>query len=371
MDIQVLQEELAKAISIASRFSSTRVQLPVLANILLEVTKNKLIVSATNLEISVSYSLGAKVEKEGSITIPSRVISELISNLKSGQINLKAEKEILEINSSDFESKLSGMNASDFPAVPKEIGSGGIVIPAEKFQKALGKVLFSVSSDETRPVLTGVLMIVKKGELVMVSTDGFRLSREKIKIEEKGEEEKRFIIPKSILSEILRIQGDENIEFLYKKMDSQVVFATSSVTLSSRVIEGEFPDFEKIIPKDTKIKINADKYEFARTVKLASVFAKDSANVVKLQISKGDVEIVAESQQYGSQKGKFDIKGEGVGGTDKFQIAFNYRFLEEFLSACESEDVQAEFSDPNSPSLFLDSKDENFIHIIMPVRLQS
>ena len=214
-------------------------------------------------------------------------------------------------------------------------------------------------------------MIVKKGELVMVSTDGFRLSREKIKIEEKGEEEKRFIIPKSILSEILRIQGDENIEFLYKKMDSQVVFATSSVTLSSRVIEGEFPDFEKIIPKDTKIKINADKYEFARTVKLASVFAKDSANVVKLQISKGDVEIVAESQQYGSQKGKFDIKGEGVGETDKFQIAFNYRFLEEFLSACESEDVQAEFSDPNSPSLFLDSKDENFIHIIMPVRLQS
>ncbi len=369
MQVQVLQEELNKAITLCSRFASSRVQLPVLANILLEADNNKLRVCSTNLEVSVSINLGAKVLEKGSITIPSKVITEIISNLKSGTVDLTSEKEILTIKSNDFESNITGMNAADFPITPQDLGAESIKFPFEGFKNSLSRVLFSVSNDETRPVLTGILMILKDGEVVLVSTDGFRLSQKKIKI--KGNTvEKKIIIPKNTLSELARISGGVDFEFSVKKADNQIVLGISNVIMASRIIDGEFPDFEKIIPKETKFKVLVDKDELLRTIKLASVFAKDSANVVKLSINDKTMEVTAESNQSGTQKGKVDIKVTGS-LEGKFEIAFNYRFLEEFLNAIDSDEVQIEFSDPNSPVLFLDLKDTEYLHIIMPVRLQS
>lgn len=369
MKVQVLQEDLGKALSICSRFASTRVQLPVLANILLETNKNKLRVCSTNLEVSVSLSIGSKVLEEGSITIPSRIITELITNLKSGQIDLISEKENLIIKNSDFESRISGMNPSDFPVTPRDIGAGSLKLPLEEFKNSLSKVLFSVSNDETRPVLTGLLFIVKEKETILVATDGFRLSQKKLKMDG-NQEEKRIIVPKNTLSELARIGGEKEIEFAIKKSENQIIFAVSNVIMASRIIDGEFPDFEKIIPKESKFKVSLDKEEMLRTIKLASVFARDSANVVKLEIGKDTLEVSAESQQYGNQKGKVDIKTDGK-IEDKFTIAFNYRFLEEFLNSVENDEVQIELSDSNSPALFLDPKDASYLHIIMPVRLQS
>ncbi len=369
MKVQVLQDDLNKAISICSRFASSRVQLPVLANILLEADNNKLRVCSTNLEVSVSISLGAKVTEKGSITVPSKVITDIVSNLKSGTIDLVSEKEVLSIKSSEFESNVSGMNASDFPVTPQDVGAESIKFPFDGFKNSLSRVLFSVSNDETRPVLTGVLMILKVGEVVLVSTDGFRLSQKKIKIAG-NTTEKKIIIPKNTLAELSRITGSTEFEFSVKKADNQIVLGIANVVMASRIIDGEFPDFEKIIPKTTKFKILVDKEELLRCIKLASVFAKDSANVVKFLISEKTLEVTAESNQSGTQKGKVDIKLTGsVEG--KFEIAFNYRFLEEFLNAVDSEEIQIEFSDPNSPVLFLDLKDTDYLHIIMPVRLQS
>lgn len=368
MKVKILQEDLNKALGICSRFSSTRVQLPVLANILIETQKNKLRIASTNLEVSVSQLIAAKIEEEGSITVPSKMINELVSNLRPGQMEIMVKKESLEIITSDFESTLSGMNSSDFPSVPQSVGVESIKFPYDDFQSALSKVLFSVSADETRPTLTGVLFIIKENETVLVSTDGFRLSQEKLSL--KGfSDEKKVIIPKGILSELSRITGGEDVEFSFKKADNQVVLGIGNVVMSSRVIEGEFPDFEKIIPKKTTFKVNSDKHELLRNIKLASVFARDSANVVKMEFNKGSLEIKAESQQYGNQKGKVDVKIDGS-SDKKFTIAFNYRFLEDFLNSIQSEDVQMEFSEPNDPALFLDPKDNSFLHIIMPVRIQ-
>ncbi|OGM24223.1 DNA polymerase III subunit beta [Candidatus Woesebacteria bacterium RIFCSPHIGHO2_01_FULL_39_17] len=371
MKIQVLQENLAKAISTCSRFASSRVQLPVLANILLKITKSKFSVAATNLEMSISISIGAKIEKEGQITVPARVLNDLISNLSAGTVDLEVEKENLKIKSLSFESSLSGMNASDFPLIPEEVGVDVLKIPSKEILDALICTLFAVSSDETRPVLTGVLMIVKDSNLTMVATDGFRLSQKKISIG-KVKEEKKIILPKSSLVELSRLTSDEDIQFSFKKSEKQVVFGLTDIVLGSRIIEGEFPDFERIIPKETKIKVNLDREEFLRGVKLASVFARDAANVVKLTVVKDFLVVSAEGTQ-GSQKTKVEAKIDENGKTDseEFVIAFNYRFLEEFLNAIKGDEVQIEFSDPNAPALFLDPKDTNFLHIIMPVRLQA
>lgn len=369
MKVQILQENFSKALSICSRFTSSKVQLPVLANILIKAYKNKLQLSATNLETSVAINIGAKVVKEGDITVPARIITEIISNLDPGQVELEVEKELLKIKSHNFDSIVTGLNSSDFPNVPVDVGVDSFKFPGNDFLNALNSVLFAVSIDETRPVLTGVLMLVGKDYLTMVATDGFRLSQKKM-ISQDVKEDKKFILPKNVLVELLRVAEFEDVIFSHKKTDNQVVFDLKDIILSSRMIEGEFPDFERIIPKETKIRVNLDRGELLRSVKLAGVFARDSANVVKLTVSKDFLEVSAESNRSGSQKNRLDAKIKSE-LSDPFTIAFNYRFVEDFLNAIKGDNISLEFSDPNAPALFLDEKDPNFLHIIMPVRLQS
>lgn len=369
MQLETLQEDLVRALAICSRFTSTRVQLPVLANILLEASKNKLNISATNLEMSVALSVGAKVEEEGKLTVPSRIITEIVSNLNKGQLFLKSEKENLIVKNSDVESKLSGMNASDFPDIPSGLGSGNILFSLNDFALVNSKVLFSVSSEETRPVLTGVLTILRDNEVSFVATDGFRLSQLKMKKNTSVDEEKRIIIPKSTLSEVVRVSSDENINFSYKKSDNMILFGYDNALLSSRIIEGEFPDFERIIPKESGIKLDVDKDDFLRNIKLASVFAKDSANVIKMEIGKGFINVLSESQQYGKQNSKLDAKIDGD-VPEKFVIAFNFKFLEDFVNSVVGQNIKMEMSGPSDPVLFLDPKTNDYLHIIMPIRLQ-
>lgn len=372
MKLQVLQENLAKSLGICSRFASSKVQLPVLANILLKATKNQLILAATNLETSVSISLGAKVEEEGELTVPSRVISEIVTNLNPGQLSLEGEKEALKINSANFESTVSGMNPSDFPPVPQVISGEFISISSKDFQDALSACLFAVSSDETRPVLTGVLTLIADNEITFVATDGFRLSQKKIKVS-KTKADQKVIIPKGVLLELTRLaHEDDSLNLSVESNENRVLFGISAILLTSRIIEGEFPDFERIIPKTSKIKISVDKDELLQAVKLASIFARDSANVVKLGITENGVELTAESSSSGNQKKEIEAKVESdFPLKEKFVIAFNCRFLEDFLGAVKGEDIRLELSDPNAPALFLDPKDKDFLHIIMPVRLQS
>jgi DNA polymerase-3 subunit beta len=178
-------------------------------------------------------------------------------------------------------------------------------------------------------------------------------------------------LPKAILSEVSRLSPDGNIGFSYSKLSNQALFEIADTILSSRIIEGEFPDFEKIIPKETKIKVNLDKEDFLQAVKLASIFARDSANVVKISLNEGKISLLAESSATGSQKKEIEAKVESsIPQNEEFVVAFNYRFLEEYLGAVKGDSIQMELSDPNAPALFLDPGDNDFLHIIMPIRLQ-
>lgn len=374
MKLQVLQENLNKAIGIASRFTSNRAQLPILGNILLTASKSKLTVSSTNLEISVSMSVGSKIEKEGEISVPSRVLTELVANLPRETLTLEAEKEQLKISSSAFSSNILGMNTSDFPKVPSHVNKEkGMVLPKEEFSKALSKVLFASSIDETRPILTGVLFILDKGSLTLVATDGFRLSFNKIQIPGVKQVSK-MVLPKNVLSEVGRVDEGEDIVLELQEKEKQIVFGSGDTILSSRLLEGEFPDFEKIIPKTSVYKISVDKEDLLRSVKLSAPFARDNANIVKIKILKDSIKLFAESSQAGNQETKVEAKvdptppeasrGEG------FEIAFNYKFLEDFLGSVAGEEVKMEFSGVDKPGVFTDPIDSNYLHLIMPVKIQ-
>ncbi len=367
MDLEVLQENLSKALLITSRFVASRAQLPVLSNILLKGDKTKLTLSATNLETSASISLGAKIKEAGELTIPAKNFFEIVSNLTSGTIHLVSEKESLKITGSGFTGRISGMNASDFPKVPQTLKKEeSIDLSKTEFLKALPQVSFAVSADEARPILTGILFILGKKNMSLVATDGFRLSRKTIPLEGISKEIKT-VIPKNILLEVLREGGEsENLLLEIKGKEKQVVFGLGNLILSSRVLEGEFPDYEKIIPKSSGVKVRTDKEELLRAVKLSSVFARDSANIVKIKIMKDSIKLSAESSQVGNQETIIDAKAEG----ELIEISFNYKFLEDFLRVVVGEEVLMEFNNASSPGVFTDPKDPNFLHLIMPVKVQ-
>lgn len=368
MKLSVLQENLAKAITTASRFASPRAQLPILGNILLSAQKTKVSISSTNLEISVSIEMGAKVDEKGEICIPARIISELVTNLPKDTITLESEKEQLKISSSGFSSKVLGMDSTDFPKIPTSLNlEKALNIPRALLLDAIAQVIFAASIDETRPVLTGVLFIWERGSLTLVATDGFRLSQKKIKIDPL-KPAPQVILPKLILSELTRLEDGEEILYHQEEKEKQVVFGVGEVVLSSRVLEGEYPDFAKIIPKESPVNVLIDKEELLRGVKLASVFAREGANIVKLKLTDGSVKVSAESSAAGSQETKVDAKIEG--SSKDFEIAFNYRFLEEFLHSVKGEEVKMEFSGPDRAGVFTDTSDPSYLHLIMPVKIQ-
>ncbi|MFC1625576.1 DNA polymerase III subunit beta [Patescibacteria group bacterium] len=371
MKLQILQENLTQGLNLTSRFASARAQLPILGNVLILAKGNKLTVSSTNLEISASVSMGAKIEKEGEIAVPAKVIAELVGNLPKETINLVSEKEQLEVSSGSFSSKVLGMNTSDFPSVPTSLGKDSkIVLLRKDLNEAILDVLFSTSIDETRPILTGVLFIFAKDKLTLVATDGFRLSQKKLKVDELSLNTK-IVIPKLILSELPRIEQEEDIlSFKLQEKEKQIMFAAKDTILSSRLLEGEFPDYEKIIPKSASYKVRVDKEELERAVKLASIFAKDAANILKIKLFLSSIKVSAESSQSGSQSTKVEAKIEGNISKEGFEIAFNYKFLEDFLHAVGDEEINIEFSNTTSPGVFTKATDPSYLHLIMPVRVQ-
>ena len=373
MKVQVLQENLSKTLSSVSRFTSSRAQLPILANLLLVAKANKLIISATNLENSISATVGAKVDKEGEITIPARTISELVSNLNPGPITLESEKEQLKIANKGFSSTLMGVNSADFPSVPQKIEKEFYTLEKNILSEAMSQLLFAVSNDETRPILTGVLFIFSKNGVTLVATDGFRLSKKVVQAKSLPKES-RVILPRGILLEVARLSPDsEDISYSFKDKDNMVVFKVGESILSSRILQGEFPDFEKIIPNSSDISVLVGKEDLLQAVKLASVFARDSANIVKFLIKKDEVEVLAESAASGNQKTSVEAKIDSSVGLTKdgiyLEIAFNYHFLEDFLQAVDGEEIKINFSSANSPGVFTDPKDNSFLHLIMPVKI--
>lgn len=369
MKLAVLQDKIAKSISIATRFVSPKAQLPVLGNLHLKTDKTKLIVNATNLEVSVSISVGAQVTEEGEITVPAKNFAEVISNLPKKSVELSLDKEQLKVSSENFSSSFAAMNASDFPKVPGSVPENAILLPKEGFVHGLSKILFSVSTDESRPVLTGVLFIFKPGELTLVSTDGFRLSRKKISLPE-SKEEFQVIIPRNILTEVLKLSGDaQSISFSHSQSENQVIFSVPDITISSRIVDGTFPPFERIIPSESALHANVDREEFFRSVKLSSVFARDNANVIKLKFNESEIEILSESKTAGSQKSQ--VPAKLTGKVEEGAIAFNFRFVEEVLGVLEADDVAMGFTGSDTAGVFLDPKDKDYLHLIMPVKVQS
>ncbi len=366
MKATVFQEDLAQNILITTRFVSKTAQLPILENVLLKSTKNKLVLMATNLEMSLYTNIAAKVSEEGEIAVPAKILSEIVSNLQSSQLELVASGETLKITTDTSSVDLSGMNTSDFPDIPTQIPEGAISIPVVDFVDTLTQVSFAASRDETRPQLTGILFIMEPGGLRLVASDGFRLSQKTVKLSS-SPKEGRVIIPKNILLELQRsVKDEKELKLAINEQDNEVVFVCGNLVFSSRVIEGEFPNFERIIPKSSSVTASFDKDEFAKVIKVASVFARDTANIVKIKVEEGSLGVRAESSRSGRQEAKIPAKVDG----EPVEISFNFKFIEDFLLVTKANEVEIALTNTTSPGVFKDTSSQDYLHLIMPVRVQ-
>lgn len=371
MKLSLLQENLNTALANVSRFVSSKNQLPILNNILLSTDNGRLKLSATNLELSINYWIGAKIEQDGTVTVPSKEITEFVSYLTSGKLDLSLKGDnLLTLSSSKTESTFTTNPSTDYPDFPTINPDTSFELDLNVLTQAVSQIAFSAATDDSRPVLTAILCQFTSDSLNLVATDGFRLSFKNIKLINPinlKTQQVTFLIPARSLLEVTKLaKTNDKIKIGLTTDEHQVVFILDDVELVSRLIEGEYPAYQRIVPESFTTKVFLNKDDFTQAVKMASVFAKESANIVRFNIKSNSIELSANAPQIGQNKATIDAKVDG----QSLEIAFNYKFLMDFLNVCKSQEIIIQFNESLTPAFFQDQSDPAFSHIIMPVRLQ-
>ncbi len=367
MKLTVLQTNLKKAVSFTTKIVSTRTQLPILSNILLETKEGRLKITATNLETNIGFWIGATIEEEGSITIPARVFWEIINTFTCEKVELVLENMMLKIKYGRSQATLSGISATEFPPFA-EIDEDKIQkTPRIVLEKSLPFVTVAASQDESKPLLTGIRIANKNNQTVFVATDGFRLALRKLEIL-KGFEEGVVMSAKAML-EMLHLvveEKEEEVGVVFSADKNQIVFVLKNSQIATRLIEGEYPPYERIIPSAFTTKTIFQKEGLLQAVKLASKYARESSYIFKIKIANNTALVSANTPQVGENKTEVEVVQEGEGG----EIAFNARFFLDMLNSFPEEEIVFEMNGPLAPGVFRPRKDQSFLHIIMPVMVQ-
>ena len=364
MKVSVSQEKFAKALNNIKDIASSRNELAVLNNILIRTDEGRLLIAGTNLEIASTQYLSVKIDKPGSITIPARLVSEFVSNLPNDIVNLEVEKDHLKITSGNFSSIINGIVADEFPELPtvdsKE--SVSVQLSIEDLKKAISQTKIAVSSDMSRPVLTGVYWHTYEGFLYLAATDGYRLAEKRLI---KTDIELSAIIPASTLNEVVKSIDDTiDVEVIFD--ESQVCFKTDNIEIISRLIDGRFPDYRQLIPDKSETEVRINKADFARVTKIAALFARESGGGITLKASKDNsllsIHSIASELGENTSEANATISADG-------QITLNSRYLNEVFNIIEGTDLIFSFNGKLAPCLIQeDIKKPDYKHIIMPMK---
>ncbi len=377
MKISVLQENLAHGLNIVSRAVSPRSTLPVLANVLVATDEGRLRLSATNLELGITCWIGAKIQEEGSTTVPARTFTELVSTLIDQQVemSLSVRTQTLNVHCGSSNTDLKCIDSQEFPPMPVPDSANGVQINIADFKEMIQQVAFAASSDDARPILTGVLITLTGEKLILAAADGFRLSVRNAILSSPVARAISAVVPARALTELARIasDGDQAITMILPPGRGQVVFRLKDVELVSQLIEGSFPDYEQIIPRDYKTRTIVSTYSFLKACKQAEIFAREGSHIARLSITPGgelkpgSVMISGQSEETGFNQTEIDATVEGP----QLLIAFNVKFMREVLEVIKTPNVALETTQETSPGVLRPVGDDNFLHVIMPMHLGS
>ena len=377
MKVSVLQENLAYGLNIVSRAVSPRSTLPVLSNVLIATDEGRLRLSATNLELGITCWIGAKIQEEGSTTVPARTFTELVGTLSDQQVemSLSVRTQNLNIQSGSSNTDLKCIDSQEFPPMPATDSGDGIPINVTDLKEIIQQVAFAASTDEARPILTGVLITVNGDQLTLASADGFRLSVRKAILSSPISRPVLAVVPARALSELARIisDGDQVVTMTLPPDRGQVVFQMKDIQLVSQLIEGAFPDYEQIIPQSRETRSVLSTSAFLKACKQAEIFAREGSHIARINITPGgelkpgSIVITGQSEETGSNQTEIDSSIDG----SQLLIAFNVRFLREVLEVIKTPEVALETTVDTAPGVIRPVGEENFLHVIMPMHLGS
>ena len=376
MKLTCLQENLNRGLNIVGRAVATRTTLPITTNVLLAAEESRLKLVATNLEMAISCWVGAKVEEEGEITVPARLLTEFVNSLPSDkiEISLSPGTKTLGLQCARFEARISGVDAKDFPPIPKLDEGITTQVVVEALRHGISRVVFAAAVEESRPVLTGVNALFDGDLLTLAAADGFRLAVYKLPIAAPVSEKTEVIIPARTLSELNRLIGDqeEAVEITVNPNKSQALFRLKNTELVSQLVQGSFPKYDQLIPQSCTTKAVVDVAEFLRATRTASIFARDGSGIVRIvvapgvELTPGKLTASARSEEIGEDVGEIDAVVEG----EEAKIAFNGKYLTDVLGVLQEAQVVLEITNPSSPGVIRPVGADNYTHVIMPMFVQ-
>jgi len=376
MKVSSLQDNLNKGLSIVQRAVPVRTTLPQASHVLLATDQGRLKLVATDLMIATTCWIGATVEEEGSITVPARLLTDFVSSLPNEKVDLSVgdRGRQLHLSCARNEATMAGGSAEDFPPVPSVEDGFALKLDPKQFKRAVSQVEFAAAADDTRPVLTGIHTLAEGEELTLAAADGFRLAVHKLPLKQEVAERIEVIIPARALREVVRLIGedDEPLEMAFNAARSQILFRMKSVELIATLIQGTFPNYSQLIPQSFTTKATIDMKQFLQETRIAGIFARDGAGIIRVQVEPGDgasgtLTISARAEEIGNHEGKMDAKVEG----EAAKIAFNSKYLQDVLSVLDAETVALETTSPSSPGVIrpLDTGD-SYVHVVMPMFVQ-
>jgi len=376
MRLTCLQENLNRGLGVVGRAVATRTTLPITNNVLLAADQSRLKLAATNLEMAITCWIGAKVEEEGAITVPARLLTEFINSLPNDKvdINLPSQTKTLELKCARFEARISGVDAKDFPPIPKIEEGIATKVEVEALRQGITQVVFAAATEESRPVLTGVDAEFDGDLLTLAAADGFRLAVYKLPLATPVDQKTRVIIPARTLAELNRLMTDqeEAVEITVNPNKSQALFRLKDIELVSQLVQGTFPNYAQLIPQSYNTRVVVDVAAFLRAAKTAAIFARDGSGIVRLVITPGEeltpgrITIAARSEEIGDDVGEIDAVVEG----EEAKIAFNGKYLIDVLGVLRESQVALETTNPSSPGVIRPVGVDNYIHVVMPMFVQ-
>jgi len=341
--------------------------MPILGNILLETTQDGVKVAATDLELGIESYVSAKVLESGAITLPARILTDIVSNLPEAQVELtvpEGDTKVI-ITSENVKFEILGLPGTDFPLLPSENEGILVKIDAGLLRTMIRQTNFAVSTDETRPFLTGVYVVVENGVSQLVATDGGRLALRKAKISGETKGKISAIVPNKTMVELARALGTVEGEVEIVSRDSQLIFTLPGTRFISRLIAGQFPNYEQVIPQESKQRIRVGTERFLRAVRRASITAKDSANVVRLTAAEGTLTVSSNTPDVGKTQEDIQVQAEG----DAIPVAFNAKFLLDALSNMDVAEVFFDLTGPLSPGALRPVDHLDYVYVLAPVRV--
>jgi DNA polymerase-3 subunit beta len=375
MKVTCLQENLARGLGIVGRAVALRSTLPITSNVLIATEHGRIKLAATNLDIALSCWIGGQIEDEGAITVPARLLTDFVNSLPAEKISLTLAPRSRQVKlvCARNEATIGGMDADDFPPIPAVEGDT-LEIDAKMLREAITQVVFSAATDDSRPVLTGVDLVVEGNKLTLAAADGFRLAVRHLDLKKKVAERQEVIVPARALAELNRLlqDQDEPVQMTFNTNKTQVLFRLKDVELVAQLIQGTFPDYSRLIPKEWGSRAVVEVRDFLQETKIASIFARDGSGIVRITFQGGDdggpgqMTVSARAEEIGDNEGKLDAAVEG----EASKIAFNGKYLQDVLAVLDGGRVALETTGPSQPGVIRPLDNDNYVHVVMPMFVQ-